>query len=70
MGEDASFSKEPDMEHLIIDSTTCASLWRVPRIKRGTAVAGSFSTKVHVSVDALGNPEIQLTEGQAHEAMN
>ena len=37
------FSKEPDMEHLIIDARQCVRIpvLRVPRIKRGTAVAGS-----------------------------
>ena len=78
MGEDASANRdEPDMEHLIIDSTTvrahpCAV--GAPH-KKGGQVAqalgrsrGGFSTKVHVSVDALGNPlSFTLTGGQAHD---
>ena len=47
---------------------------RVRRIKGGQQSQalgrsrGGFSTKVHVSVDALGNPlRFTLTEGQAHD---
>ena len=47
---------------------------RVPRIKGGQQSQalgrsrGGFSTKVHVSVDALGNPlRFTLTGGQAHD---
>ena len=71
------FADEPDMEHLIIDSTTvrahpCAA--GAPHKKGGQwsqalgRSRGGFSTKVHVSVDALGNPlRFTLTGGQAHD---
>ena len=60
-----SFADDPDMEHLIIDSTTvrahpCAA--GAPHKKGDNGLQalgrsrGGFSTKVHVSVDALGNP--------------
>jgi len=68
---------EPDMEHLIIDSTIvrahpCAA--GAPKQKGGQAEqalgrsVGGFSTKIHVSVDGLGHPlRFILTAGQRHD---
>ena len=68
---------DPDMEYLIIDSTVvrahpCPA--GAPPKKGGQAAQalgrsrGGFSTKVHVSVDSLGNPlRFILTGGQQHD---
>ena len=71
LGEDASV-KEPDMEHLstTVRAHPCAA--GAPHKKQQSQALGrsrgGFSTKVHVSVDALGNPlRFTLTEGQAHD---
>jgi transposase len=73
----ACFVDDPDMEHLIIDSTVvrahaCAA--GAPKKNGGQAAQalgrsrGGFSTKIHVSVDALGNPiRYLLTAGQRHD---
>lgn len=71
------FADDPDMEYLIIDSTVvrahpCAA---GARHQSGGQAAqalgrsrGGFSTKIHVSVDALGNPlRLTLTAGQCHD---
>jgi transposase len=71
------FVDDPDMEHLLIDSTVirahpCAA---GARKKSGGQAAqalgrsrGGFSTKIHVNVDALGNPlRLTLTGGQRHD---
>lgn len=72
------FIKEPDMEWLLIDSTVvrahpCAA--GAPKAKGGQAEqglgrsVGGFSTKIHVTVDALGNPlRLLLTGGQTGDA--
>ena len=69
-------SGDPDLEYLIIDSTVvrahpCAA--GAPK-KGGQAAQalgrsrGGFSTKIHVSVDGLGNPlRFILTGGQQHD---
>lgn len=69
---------EPDMEWLLLDSTVvrahpCAA--GAPQKQGGqTAQAlgrsrGGFSTKVHVTVDALGNPlRLLLTGGQVNDS--
>ena len=69
------FVKDPDMEYIMIDSTAvrahpCGSIEE----KGGQAAQalgrsrGGFSTKIHVSVDALGNPlRFTLTGGQRHD---
>lgn len=68
------FADDPDMEHLILDSTVirahpCAA--GAPKKKGGQALGrsrGGFSTKIHVSVDGLGNPlRYRLTAGQRHD---
>jgi len=71
------FADEPDMEHLILDSTIvrahpCAA--GAPKKKGGQAnqalgrSKGGFSTKIHVSVDGLGNPlRFILTAGQRND---
>ena len=68
------FANDPDMESVMLDSTTvraCAA--GAPR-NPGAAPSnqaqgrskGGFTTKIHVITDALGNPlDFMLTEGQA-----
>lgn len=68
---------DPDMEWLVLDSTVvrahpCAA--GAPKDQGGQEAQalgrsrGGFSTKVHVCVDALGNPlSFALTAGQAHD---
>lgn len=70
--------EEPDMEWLLIDSTVvrahpCAA--GAPQKKGGQAKqalgksVGGFSTKIHATVDALGNPlRLLLTGGQRGDA--
>jgi transposase len=70
--------EEPDMEWLLIDSTVvrahpCAA--GASRKKGGQAKqalgqsVGGFSTKIHATVDALGNPlRLLLTGGQRGDA--
>ena len=72
------FSDDPDMEWLLLDSTVvrahpCAA--GTPKKKGGQAAQslgrsrGGFSTKIHVNVDALGNPlRFILTAGQASDS--
>lgn len=74
----AHFIEDPDMEWLLIDSTVvrahpCAA--GAPKEKGGQAEqglgrsVGGFSTKIHVTVDALGNPlRLLLTGGQQGDA--
>lgn len=74
----AHFIEDPDMEWLLIDSTVvrahpCAA--GAPKGQGGQAEqglgrsVGGFSTKIHVSVDALGNPlRLLLTGGQKGDA--
>jgi transposase len=69
--------QEPDLEHLIIDSTiirahSCAA-GALKKHGGGDEQAlgrsrGGFSTKIHIAVDALGNPmKFALTPGQTHD---
>ena len=68
---------DPDMEHLIIDSTVVrAHPSAAGGVKKdGGQVSqalgrsrGGFSTKLHVGVDGLGNPlRFRLTGGQEHD---
>ncbi len=72
------FIEEPDMEWLLIDSTVtrahpCAA--GAPKKNGGQAEqalgksVGGFSTKIHATVDALGNPlRLLLTGGQKGDA--
>jgi transposase len=72
------FIDEPDMEWLLIDSTVvrahpCAA--GAPKENGGQEEqalgksVGGFSTKIHVTVDALGNPlRLLLTGGQRSDA--
>lgn len=67
----------PDMEAVMLDSTVirahpCAA--GAPKTQGGQAAQalgrsrGGFTTKIHVSVDALGNPlRVRLTPGQRHD---
>lgn len=71
------FADDPDMEYLIIDST----IVRAHACAAGAAgndggqeeqalgrSRGGFSTKIHISVDGLGNPlRFKLTGGQRHD---
>lgn len=71
------FVDDPDMENLIIDSTIirahpCSA--GAPKQKGGQPAQalgrsrGGFSTKIHIGVDALGNPlRFILTGGQSHD---
>ena len=71
------FADDPDMEHLIIDSTVVRASplcrWSPPkRVLRGhklwDAAGAGFSTKIDISVDALGIPlRFILTGGQVHD---
>ena len=72
-----AFADDPDMEFVLLDSSVvrahpCAA--GAPEKKGGQAAQalgrsrGGFSSKIHISVDALGNPlRIQLTGGQTHD---
>ena len=70
--------KEPDMEWLLIDSTVVrAHPCAAGALKKNGGQAeqalgrsvGGFSTKIHVTVDALGNPlRLLLTGGQGGDA--
>ncbi len=72
------FAVDPDMEHLILDSTIVrAHPCAAGALKRKGGQAeqalgrskGGFSTKIHVSVDGLGNPlRFILTAGQRHDS--
>ena len=71
------FADDPDMECLMLDGTVirahpCAA--GAPHKRGGQAQQalgysrGGFSTKIHIIVDALGNPlDFVLTGGQRHE---
>jgi transposase len=71
------FAGDPDMEYLIIDSTVIrAHPCAAGALKKSGGQAaqalgrsrGGFSTKIHASVDALGNPlRFMLTGGQSHD---
>ena len=73
----AYFVDDPDMEHLLLDSTIvrahpCAA--GAPKKTGGQAEQalgrsrGGFSTKIHIAVDALGNPlRFILTGGERHD---
>jgi len=72
------FIEDPDMEWLLLDSTIVrAHPCAAGALKKNGGQdeqalgrsRGGFSTKVHVSVDAHGNPlRLLLTGGQAHDA--
>ena len=72
-----SFIDDPDMEHLILDSTVVrAHPCAAGALKKDGGQAeqalgrsrGGFSTKIHVSVDGLGNPlRFVLTAGQRND---
>ena len=72
------FTDEPDMEWLMLDSTVVrAHPCAAGALKKNGGQAaqalgysrGGFSTKIHTTVDALGNPvRFYLTGGQAHDA--
>ncbi len=71
------FAADPDMESLIIDSTICrAHPCAVGASKKNGGTEnqalgrsrGGFSTKIHVAVDALGNPlRMLITPGQRND---
>jgi len=63
------FGKDPDLEHLILDSTVVrAHPWAAA--KKGEQALGrsrgGYSTQIHVSVDGLGKPLVfRITAGQS-----
>lgn len=71
------FADDPDMECLLLDSTVirahpcAAGASKKSGGQQAQALGrskGGFSTKIHVSVDALGNPlTIVLTGGERHD---
>ena len=70
------FANEPDIEYLIVDSTIVrASVCCWSAQKNGGQAEqvlgrsrGGFSTKIHISVDGLGNPlRFLLSAGQRHD---
>ena len=71
------FVDDPDMEYMHIDSTVVrAHACAAGALKRKGGQEqqalgrsrGGFSTKIHVNVDALGNPlRFTLTAGQSHD---
>jgi transposase len=71
------FADDPDLEWLLLDSTIirahpCAAGAPSPHGGQQAQALGrsrgGFSTKIHVVVDALGNPlDFVLTAGQAHD---
>ncbi|MBI3942273.1 MAG: IS5 family transposase, partial [Chloroflexi bacterium] len=73
----AHFVDDPDMESVLVDSTVirahpCAAgaLKKTggPAAQALGRSRGGFSTKIHISVDALGNPlRFRLTGGQRHD---
>ena len=73
----AHFASEPDLECLLLDSTVirahpCAAGAPATRGGQGEQALGrsrgGFSTKIHIVVDALGNPvDFVLTAGQVHD---
>jgi transposase len=73
----AHFAADPDCECLLLDSTIirahpCAAGAPVEVSKKAEQALGrsrgGFSTKIHIIVDALGNPlDFVLTAGQAHD---
>lgn len=74
----AQLADEPDLEWLLLDSTIirahpCAAGAPVPPHSEPVDQAlgrsrGGFSTKIHILVDALGNPlDFVLTAGQKHD---
>jgi len=68
-------ARDPDMEHLLIDSTivrahACAAGYRAgdQTIEGLGRSCGGFSSKIHIAADALGNPlKIIVTEGNASD---
>ena len=71
------FASDPDIEWLIIDTTICrahpcaAGASKKTVVLKTKALGGSrggFSTKIHITVDGLGNPlRLHLTPGQRHD---
>jgi transposase len=70
-----SVQKEPDLEHVMIDTTivrahSCsAGLEKNSGSKEALGRSkGGFTTKIHALVDGLGNPlKFRLTPGQCHD---
>lgn len=71
------FADDPDMESVMLDSTVVrAHPCAAGASKNGGQAAqalgrsrGGFSTKIHLKVDALGNPlDFRLTGGERHDS--
>ena len=71
------FASDPDIEWLIIDTTICrahpcaAGASKKTVVLKTKALGGSrggFSTKIHITVDGLGNPlRLHLSPSQRHD---
>ncbi|MFH0898208.1 MAG: IS5 family transposase [bacterium] len=65
--------QEPDLEYVIIDATivrahACAAGYGIQTEQGLGRSKGGFTSKIHVKVDALGNPlKFIVTPGQKHE---
>ena len=67
------FCNEPDLEHILIDSTVvrahaCSAGYRAgdQSVEGLGRSCGGFSSKIHVAVDGLGNPlKLIISEGNA-----
>jgi transposase len=73
----AAFANDADMENVLIDSTVVRAPPALQALKKrgGQKLQalgrsrGSFSTKIHISMDALGNPlRFLVTGGQRHDS--
>jgi transposase len=67
-----TLSQDPDNEYVMIDSTIVRAHQHSSWAKGGAQAIGrsrgGLSTKIHTTVDALGNPTgFHLTPGQAHD---
>ena len=73
----AYFASDPDMENVMIDGRLCGRI-PVPQAHKKSGgqkqqalgrSRGGFSTKIHITVDGLGNPlRLRLTAGKTHES--
>lgn len=65
--------EDPDLESVMIDATivrahACAAGYGEQKTEALGRSKGGFTTKIHVKVDALGNPlKLILTPGQHHD---
>ena len=68
-----SLSEDPDLEYVMLDATivrahACAAGYGKQETQGLGRSAGGFTSKIHVKVDALGNPlKFVVTPGQTNE---